>query len=52
MVVSHVGAFERANYEARGYYRPEIDLIVFTRTHFCAVCKRANARIIKLYCPG
>src|SRR6266436_6415682 len=33
-----VGAFEGANYEPKGYYRPEIDCIMFTRTdHFCAV---------------
>lgn len=45
-----VGAFEGANYEARGYYRPEIDCIMFTRTdHFCAVCRRAIERIIDLY---
>lgn len=45
-----VGAFEGAIYEARGYYRPEIDCIMFTRTnHFCAVCRRAIERIINLY---
>jgi IgA Peptidase M64/Peptidase M64 N-terminus len=45
-----VGAFEGAMYEARGYYRPEIDCIMFTRTnHFCAVCRRAIERIISLY---
>jgi hypothetical protein len=45
-----VGAFEGANYEAKGYYRPEIDCIMFTRTdHFCAVCRRAIQRIIELY---
>ena len=27
-----VGAFEGAMYEARGYYRPEIDCIMFSRT--------------------
>ena len=49
----HVGAFEGANYEAKGYYRPEIDCIMFTRTdHFCAVCRRAIERIIKLYSTG
>jgi len=49
----HVGAFEGANYEATGYYRPEIDCIMFTRTdHFCAVCRRAIERIIKLYSTG
>ena len=49
----HTGAFEGAIYEAKGYYRPEIDCIMFTRTdHFCAVCRRAIERIIKLYSTG
>lgn len=48
-----VGAFEGANYAAKGYYRPEIDCIMFSRTdHFCAVCRRAIERIIKLYSTG
>ncbi|HEY6330940.1 MAG TPA: IgA Peptidase M64 [Blastocatellia bacterium] len=46
-----VGAFEGANYEAKGYYRPEIDCIMFSRDDvpFCAVCQRAIERIINLY---
>ena len=45
-----VGAFEGANYEAKGYYRPEIDCIMFTRAkNFCAVCRRAIARMIDFY---
>jgi hypothetical protein len=45
-----VGAFEGAMYETRGYFRPEIDCIMFSRTnHFCAVCRRAIERIIGLY---
>ncbi|MEP6820621.1 MAG: M64 family metallopeptidase [bacterium] len=49
----HVGAFEGAIYESRGYYRPEIDCIMFSRTnHFCAVCRRAIERIIKMYSRG
>jgi hypothetical protein len=45
-----VGAFEGANYEAKGYYRPQIDCIMFSRSnHFCAVCRRAIERIIDLY---
>ena len=46
-----VGAFEGALYEARGYYRPQQDCIMFTRDEvgFCAVCRRAIERIIKLY---
>jgi hypothetical protein len=48
-----VGAFEGAIYESKGYYRPEIDCIMFTRTNrFCAVCRRAIERIIKLYSRG
>jgi hypothetical protein len=45
-----VGAFEGAMYEARGYYRPEIDCIMFTRTdYFCRVCREAIERVIKMY---
>jgi len=45
-----VGAFEGANYEARGYYRPEVDCIMFTRHNtFCAVCRRAIERVIGMY---
>src|SRR5215203_3358963 len=46
----HVGAFEGAMYEARGYYRPEIDCIMFSRTdYFCRVCREAIERIIRMY---
>ena len=46
-----VGAFEGANYEARGYFRPQADCIMFTRDQvpFCAVCRRAIASILDLY---
>src|SRR6202790_1285711 len=45
-----VGAFEGANYEAKGYYRPEVDCIMFTRHKtFCAVCRRAIERGIGVY---
>ena len=45
-----VGAFEGSMYEARGYYRPEVDCIMFSRTdHFCKVCRAAIERIIKMY---
>ncbi len=45
-----VGAFEGANYEARGYYRPQENCIMFTRyDKFCAVCGRAIERIIGMY---
>ena len=45
-----VGAFEGAMYEAKGYYRPEVDCIMFSRTdHFCKVCRRAIENIIAMY---
>jgi hypothetical protein len=46
-----VGAFEGALYEAKGYYRPQIDCIMFSRNDagFCAVCRRAIERVIGLY---
>jgi hypothetical protein len=47
------GAFEGANYEVRGYYRPASDCIMFSRdpVGFCAVCRRAIERVIDLYVP-
>jgi len=45
-----VGAFEGANYAAKGYYRPEVNCIMFTRHNaFCAVCRRAIERVIGMY---
>jgi len=45
-----VGAFEGAMYEAKGYYRPEVDCIMFTRSQaFCTVCRRAIERVIDFY---
>jgi hypothetical protein len=46
-----VGAFEGAMYESRGYYRPQQDCIMFTRDEvgFCAICRRAIERIIRMY---
>ena len=45
-----VGEFEGANYESQGYYRPEVDCIMFTRhMSFCAVCRRAIERVITMY---
>jgi len=42
-----VGAFEGARYEAQGFYRPEVDCIMFTRSEaFCEVCRRAISRVI------
>lgn len=48
---AHVGAFEGANYEARGFFRPQVDCIMFTRNTggFCAVCRRAIQAILDLY---
>ncbi len=46
-----VGAFEGANYSPRGFYRPQVDCLMFTRDDvgFCAVCRRAIERVIDLY---
>ncbi len=46
-----VGAFEGANYEAKGYFRPAADCIMFTRDRvpFCPVCRHALERVIDLY---
>ena len=45
-----VGAFEGAMYEAKGYYRPQVDCIMFSRTnYFCAVCRRAIEKVVTLY---
>lgn len=45
-----VGAFEGARYEAQGFYRPEVDCIMFTRSErFCAVCRRAIERVVDSY---
>jgi hypothetical protein len=45
-----VGAFEGANYEASGYYRPAMQCIMFDRSEqFCPVCQDGIADIIDLY---
>jgi IgA Peptidase M64 len=46
-----VGAFQGADYEAKGLYRPELDCIMFSRNpkSFCAVCSRAIERMIRMY---
>lgn len=45
-----IGAFEGARYEARGYYRPAANCIMFTRAdYFCAVCARALHGVIDSY---
>jgi hypothetical protein len=48
-----VGAFEGANYAASGYYRPQMQCMMFTRADaFCSVCRRAIEDIIDLYVAG
>ncbi|MGC4001525.1 MAG: IgA Peptidase M64 [Anaeromyxobacter sp.] len=49
-----LGAFEGANYEASGFYRPQMDCVMFTRNPvpFCAVCRKSLERIIDLYSAG
>jgi hypothetical protein len=45
-----VGAFEGANYAARGYYRSEMNCIMFSRTtDFCHVCRDAIEQVIDEY---
>jgi hypothetical protein len=46
-----VGAFQGANYDARAYYRPQLDCVMFTRNEvpFCRVCQRVLEQVIDLY---
>ena len=45
-----VGAFEGANYQASGYYRPEMQCVMFSRIdRYCEVCRDAIEEIIDLY---
>jgi hypothetical protein len=46
-----VGAFEGANYEPAGTFRPQADCIMFSRdpVPFCAVCQRGLSRVLDLY---
>jgi hypothetical protein len=45
-----VGAFEGANYEASGYYRPAMQCLMFDRSEaFCPVCRDGITDIIDLY---
>jgi IgA Peptidase M64 len=45
-----VGAFQGANYSATGYYRPQMQCLMFTRADaFCDVCRHAIEQIIDLY---
>jgi hypothetical protein len=44
------GAFEGANYEATGFYRSEMQCLMFNRSaSFCKVCNDGVAAIIDLY---
>lgn len=48
-----VGAFEGANYQASGYYRPQMQCIMFDRSErFCEVCASAIEQVIDLYSKG
>jgi hypothetical protein len=45
-----IGAFEGANYSANGYYRSEMNCLMFTRTdYFCQVCRQSIIDMIELY---
>jgi len=45
-----VGAFQGANYSSTGYYRPELQCLMFDRSEaFCDVCAEAVVDIIDLY---
>lgn len=45
-----IGAFEGANYEASGYYRSQVNCVMFTRKmDFCHVCSDAIEASIDLY---
>lgn len=45
-----IGAFEGANYSAKGYYRSEMNCLMFTRTsEFCQVCQQGIIDMINLY---
>ena len=49
-----VGAFRGANYDAKAYYRPQLDCIMFTRDQvpFCRVCESALEQVIDSLAPG
>jgi hypothetical protein len=46
-----VGAFEGANYQSTGYYRSQVDCIMFSRDDvpFCAACREALAEVLDQY---
>jgi hypothetical protein len=43
-----VGVFQGANYDAKAFYRPSVDCIMFTRNKvpFCRVCQQALGAVI------
>jgi hypothetical protein len=51
---SVVGAFQGANYDAKAYYRPQLDCIMFSRDEvpFCSVCEAAVDRVIDSIIPA
>jgi hypothetical protein len=46
-----VGAFQGANYDAKAFYRSQLDCVMFTRDEvpFCRVCQRGLETVIDLY---
>jgi hypothetical protein len=45
-----IGAFEGANYEAKGYYRSQMQCLMFDRSEkFCHVCQDGIRSVIDLY---
>ena len=46
-----IGAFQGANYDAKAFYRPAIDCIMFTRDNvpFCPVCRHTIDNVIDFY---
>jgi len=48
---SRVGAFEGANYQSKGYFRPQLDCIMFSRNEvpFCAACRAALDEVLDQY---
>lgn len=46
-----VGAFEGANYESKGYYRSQVDCIMFSRDDvpFCGACRSALEDVVDQY---
>jgi hypothetical protein len=45
-----VGLFESADYQARVYYRPQMQCLMFSQHDaFCSVCRDAVEAVIDLY---